>query len=432
MPVAQNTSSSMIVRTANNAVYTIYNLGLNQILAGQDIISGIGDNWNFAVVPGAVNWDFAFNNGQGALDLWVSRPSGGNNQFFIYNISGNTNVTPPPPPNNPTGIAGAIGQDWKVQGFGYFFRSDFGQADMVTRQDAGGIATYKIYDTTSNQLNISVPGPIVGNNWNTAGTGTYLTNGFGITNNPNNFAGLLFLQTNTAVGPTIAAGTILPYVYRNGTLVNAAGSLPDSTGKINNPFAVTGQTVLGFGHFTSQPVMGNTPDSLATFPLGMITRDTTTSNGSFWIYDIQQNVDQTGAPYYTAVNGKVLIASGDVGSNMQFAGFAPVSGGLGPITDDMVLRNTNNGALQVYDIQDDTLTGSAPLTPPASKPIAPTSTVGGMAIDLSGAPPSGSTSQLVQAMASFGGGSGAADSLNTAPLSADTSQQTFLTTPQHA
>jgi hypothetical protein len=33
------------------------------------------------------------------------------------------------------------------------------------------------------------------------------------------------------------------------------------------------------------------------------------------------------------------------------------------------------------------------------------------------------------AMAGFGGGSGAADGLNTAPLSADTSQQTFLTAP---
>jgi hypothetical protein len=40
--------------------------------------------------------------------------------------------------------------------------------------------------------------------------------------------------------------------------------------------------------------------------------------------------------------------------------------------------------------------------------------------------------QLVQAMAGFGGGSGATDNLNAAPLNADTSQQTFLTTPQHA
>jgi hypothetical protein len=43
---------------------------------------------------------------------------------------------------------------------------------------------------------------------------------------------------------------------------------------------------------------------------------------------------------------------------------------------------------------------------------------------------SGSISQLVQAMAGFG--DGAADGLNTTPLGADTSQQQFLTTPQHA
>jgi hypothetical protein len=43
-----------------------------------------------------------------------------------------------------------------------------------------------------------------------------------------------------------------------------------------------------------------------------------------------------------------------------------------------------------------------------------------------------SNGQLVQAMAGFGGDNGAADGLNPAPLSADTSQQTFLTTPQHA
>jgi hypothetical protein len=44
----------------------------------------------------------------------------------------------------------------------------------------------------------------------------------------------------------------------------------------------------------------------------------------------------------------------------------------------------------------------------------------------------GATSQLVQAMAGFGGSSGAGDSLNTAPLGADTSQQLLLTTPPHA
>jgi hypothetical protein len=77
--------------------------------------------------------------------------------------------------------------------------------------------------------------------------------------------------------------------------------------------------------------------------------------------------------------------------NMQLVGFGPVSGVLarppavGQSTDDMVLRDTNTGALRVYDIQNDAYTGNSfPLNPPTSKPIAPTSTVGGMAIDFSG------------------------------------------------
>jgi hypothetical protein len=46
---------------------------------------------------------------------------------------------------------------------------------------------------------------------------------------------------------------------------------------------------------------------------------------------------------------------------------------------------------------------------------------------------SNQAAQLVQAMAGFGGGSGAGGSLNTVPLSAETSQQELLmTTPQHA
>ena len=43
---------------------------------------------------------------------------------------------------------------------------------------------------------------------------------------------------------------------------------------------------------------------------------------------------------------------------------------------------------------------------------------------------SSQAAQLVQAMASFGGG--AAESMNTAALGADTSQQPLLTAPQHA
>ena len=96
---------------------------------------------------------------------------------------------------------------------------------------------------------------------------------------------------------------------------------------------------------------------------------------------------------------------------------------------DPVLLNVNTGAFEVYDIANNQLTGAASLGS-----VGLDWQLGGFAAD----PPtgsmggSGSTSQLVQALAGFGGGSGAADSLNTTPLGADTSQQQFLTTPQHA
>src|SRR5262249_28821567 len=109
----------------------------------------------------------------------------------------------------------------------------------------------------------------------------------------------------------------------------------------------------------------------------------------------------------------------------QFAGIAPVHA---PGASDLVLRNVNTGAFEVYDIANNQLTGAAPLGA-----VGLDWQLGGFAAD----PPtgamgsSGSTSQLVQAMAGFGGGSGAADSLSTVPLGAETSRQSFLTTPQH-
>jgi hypothetical protein len=42
-----------------------------------------------------------------------------------------------------------------------------------------------------------------------------------------------------------------------------------------------------------------------------------------------------------------------------------------------------------------------------------------------------STAQLVQAMARFGGGSGAGGGLNAGFVNTDTAQQALLTTPQH-
>jgi hypothetical protein len=101
------------------------------------------------------------------------------------------------------------------------------------------------------------------------------------------------------------------------------------------------------------------------------------------------------------------------------------------------LRNVNTGAFQVYNIANNQLTGSAPLGQ-----VGVDWQLGGFAPTGSGSSGGplgsqlgamdGSTSQLVQAMAGFGGGSGTADTSNTVPLGAETSQHPLLTTPQHA
>ena len=118
-----------------------------------------------------------------------------------------------------------------------------------------------------------------------------------------------------------------------------------------------------------------------------------------------------------------------MGLDWQFAGIAPIHA---PGASDLVLRNVNTGAFEVYDIAGNQLTGAASLGA-----VGLDWQLGGFAVD----PPTGSTAsmgdssqaaQLAQAMAGFGGGDGAADSLNTTPLGADTSQQQFLTPPQHA
>ena len=136
------------------------------------------------------------------------------------------------------------------------------------------------------------------------------------------------------------------------------------------------------------------------------------NTGGFELYDISNN-NITGA-----------ASLGAVGLDWHVVGFGPLNG---PGTSDMVLRNVNTGAFEVYDIANNQLTGAAALGSVGLDWL-----VGGFAADpATGAiGSSGSASQLVQAMAGFGGS--AADNSNTAPFGAETSQQPLLTTPQHA
>ena len=136
--------------------------------------------------------------------------------------------------------------------------------------------------------------------------------------------------------------------------------------------------------------------------------------GGLVVYDISNN----------QLTGDAFI--GTIGLEWQYAGIASVHAAD---ASDLVLRNVNSGAFEVYDIAGNTLVGAASLGA-----VGLDWQLGGFAVDpptVSGTFTDMSNDQLVQVMAGFGGGA-AADTSNTVPLGAETSQQPLLTTPQHA
>jgi len=271
--------------------------------------------------------------------------------------------------NNITGAAflGTVGLNWQVMGFGDF--NGDAKTDMALRNvNTGGIETYNI---SNNQIVGAAFLGTVGLNWQFSGIGDF--NGDGQAD--------LMLRNSTTGGLEV-------YNIANNQIVNA--SFMGAVG-LNWQFS-------GIGDFNGDGASD------------MMLRNANT--GGLEVYDIANN-QITGAAFL-----------GTVGLDWQFAGIAPVHA---PGASDLVLRNVNTGQFEVYNITNNQITGAALLGAVgldwqlggfAAGP--PTSSIGG----------SGSTSQLVQAMAGFGGS--AADTSNTVPLGAETSQQTFLTAPQHA
>jgi hypothetical protein len=273
--------------------------------------------------------------------------------------------------NNITNAAflGTVGLNWQVMGFGDF-SSNPGETDMMLRNaNTGGL---EVYDISNNQIINSAFMGTVGLNWQVGGFGDF-------SSNPGE-SDMILRNTTT--------GGLEVYDISNNQITNAAFM---GTVGLN-------WQIVGVGDFSSIP--GETD---------MMMRNTNT--GAFEVYDISNNQITS------------AFSLGTVGLNWQVAGFGPMNGAG---TSDMVLRNVNTGAFEVYDIANNQLAGAAPLGS-----VGLDWQLGGFATDPPTASNSSQAAQLVQAMAGFGGGSGAAESLNTAPLGADTSQQTLLTTPQH-
>jgi hypothetical protein len=373
-------TAAMVLRRADGT-YQTYGIGNNAISTGSQF--SVGNDWQFVTLGG-------FNDSSTTSDMLlrytgpaqVGGPVPG--QFRVYNIS-NDQVTSPPDP------IGAVGLNWQFFGVGNFsgnpgedFADTPGNTDMMLRDSNTG--RFEVYNISNNQIT----GPFfigdVGPEWQFSGIG--------------NFSGTPgasdMILRNTGTGD---------FEVYNISHNQLTGSAP--IGKVGLEWQFS-----GVGNFSSNPGESD-----------LILRDSNANK--LEIYNVTNN-QLTGIASITF----------SVGSDWQFAGVAPIRV---PGAADLVLRNVNSGEFWVYNIANNQLTGDRSLAA-----VGPDWQLGGFAPTaangfirnsggpLASQPAAGSASQLVQAMASFGGGSGAADGLNTAPLGADTSQQTFLTQPHAA
>jgi hypothetical protein len=272
--------------------------------------------------------------------------------------------------NNIIGAAllGSVGMDWQAMGFGNF--SSRGETDMILRNVNTGAV--EVYDLSNNQITGAAFMGSVGLDWQFSGVGNFSGRG----------ESDMLLRNSTS-------GDLEVYNIANNAITNAA-----SIGTVGMEWQFS-----GVGNFSG--VAGETD---------LLLRNVNT--GGLEVYDINNN--------------QVIAAAfiGTIGLDWQYAGIAPIHA-VG--ASDLVLRNASTGAFEVYDIANNQVTGAAAVGAVGLDwqlggfaAVAQTSSSGGF---------DGSTAQLVQAMAGFGGGP--ADGLNTFTVSAETSPQPLLASAQH-
>jgi hypothetical protein len=338
--------------------------------------------------------------------------------FEIYSINNNvvTSAT----------ALGQVGLEWQVAGFGDFSGNP-AESDMLLRATSGPNAgNFEVYDISNNAVTSAAPIGHVGLEWTVAGFGDFSGNA--------NETDMLMRNSNT--------GVFLIYDISNNAITNVT-----DIGQLGG----LEWTVAGFGDFSGNPGEAD-----------VLMRDSIT--GQFEIYDINNNaitssaaiMGQVGLAWtvagfgdfsgnanetdmlmrnsntgvfevYDISNNKVTSAAsiGQVGLEWTVAGFGDFSGNANET--DMLMRNSNTGVFEVYDITNNKVTSAAPMGQ-----VGLEWQVGGFAAYAPTSPadpPAPSTGLLVQAMASLGAGGAATTAPGAMLGGADTSPQAFLTTP---
>jgi HYR domain len=272
-------------------------------------------------------------------------------------------------------LAGTVGTNWNFAGIGNFDGASSLSELMLRNANSG---SFELYHVAGGGVLSGSPVAPVGNNFQVKGFGFF----------SDNSTTQMLMQDRAG---DAANGQLELYTYQPSTALLAGINV----GKVGSNLSIVGCADL-LGNGQTQMVMQQ-------------------DNGNFWLYTYSASTN--------SFSGQLV---GAIGSNFHVVGF----GSLGTAGQDEMLMQDAGGNFEVYQYNAslNAFVGSsmgAVGAPWVLDGIAAASHSGAGAADTSNA-------QLVQAMAGFGGGSGAGESLNAAPLGADTSQQTFLTTPQHA
>jgi hypothetical protein len=410
-------TSDMLMRNTATGAFEVYDI-VNNALAGAFSMGAVGLNWQVVGFGG-----FA---GDGTSDMLMRNTSTG--AFEVYDISHNALTA--------AYSMGAVGLNWQVVGFGDFAGN--GTSDMLMRNTTTG--QFEVYDISHNQLVSAQSMGAVGLDWQVLEMGSF----------HGDFTGDMLMQ-NTKTGALEVydiTGNTLTAAYSMGAVgLNWQGTSPSPTPP---PAAKTQYQYTGPA-FTYTALNGAPPGD-GTDLTATVTFNTDMSNANGW-YGAPASV---GSPL-TIVSDPIVdvqVRSGTYSGSLSTA--TSLSQG-GP---DFYFQN---GVITQWFInfrsgQTSFLTEHWPVSTEDSLFLGyPTGTngtgeIGGVgswtavsagSVGAGGAadPPTlgglgassvelGSTSQLVQAMAGFGGGSGAGESLNSIALDADASQPTLLTMPQ--
>jgi hypothetical protein len=338
------TSSFMVLRgtvAPNDGTYVIYDLGNNAVLGG-GTLGGLPAASQFVALG-------RFNDGDTSdILLRAPTPDGTVQVYQVYDVVGNSIQR--------TAVIGRVGSNFQPLAFGNF-GVIAGNSDMILRDTtpaaAGGRGAMFIYNISNNLITGSAAIGAVGLDWNFSGVGNFSSAVAGE-------ADLLLRNTDPNSN---TPGQFQVYDIANNTLIPAP--TPGGTARVGLNW-----TFSGIGNFSSNPGESD-----------LLLRDTDPASptaGQLRLYDIVNNT-------ITPVQDPLTT----IDLQWQFAGVAPIRTAT---SSDLVLRNVNTGAFQVWNIGNNRLLSGTAVT--LNVPVDNNWRVGGLAPGFNPATPLlGSSSQ---------------------------------------